>query len=585
MKKFLLLMSAALFVSVTVSAQLQQRATKVPVNQRTIEKQIAPKVAKEQGAVAMKAPRRSFYDAMYYARPYGTFYNTFTNSGSSYNYLVFPNFTNLTYLNMTNGSNRAETQWFFEGSNGSENVAEGNENNDLEEWYAIPSGRLYYLPILKWGNATFTIGEDYNFAQVGCISTDDIMDMTKWDTVQGHTYTGYDVDSYGFGTGVRTFDFDGDGEEESVFSDGIVEYFDKPASPLYLTKIILPVLSSNQDNLADAFAGKELHAQIIKAGFDENYRPVLTDEVLADMTITSDDITDSYNFTDGGSYGYVDIVNKTLDDFGFESEEPLVINDMFALVITGWGQEGVDLGLFFGNAAAASYDYVMGIPTYEMYYDEATGDYKGQLFSYGTTPTGATVCYNAYILLEGMFDVAYISEEFEEFVAPVEGGIIETKAEFLEDEDDPASAYHQNAIEVYSTMPWFSTEEGQEEEANYYLVPANEEDEVPDWLSLTGFTDQYYESYMINILQLTAEPLPSDITGRYCQLKIVSDRGAESAVITIVQGDAVVPDAAVNAVKFDGKGQGEALYNLNGQRVGKDFKGLVIKNGKKYVVK
>lgn len=34
------------------------------------------------------------------------------------------------------------------------------------------------------------------------------------------------------------------------------------------------------------------------------------------------------------------------------------------------------------------------------------------------------------------------------------------------------------------------------------------------------------------------------------------------------------------------KGEGNGyLYNLNGQRVGKDYKGIVIKNGRKYLMK
>ena len=40
----------------------------------------------------------------------------------------------------------------------------------------------------------------------------------------------------------------------------------------------------------------------------------------------------------------------------------------------------------------------------------------------------------------------------------------------------------------------------------------------------------------------------------------------------------------INEVKGN-KQQNDAIYNIAGQRVAKDYKGLVIKNGKKYLVK
>ena len=86
--------------------------------------------------------------------------------------------------------------------------------------------------------------KDFNFTQVGVISTDEVMEMTKWDTEQGNTYTGYDTGEYGFGTGITAFDFDDDGVKEQAYSDGIIEIFDKPARPFYFTGLTLPVISN-----------------------------------------------------------------------------------------------------------------------------------------------------------------------------------------------------------------------------------------------------------------------------------------------------------------------------------------------------
>ena len=531
MKKNVLLMATALLVSVSASAQLQrpekvqmQRPAKVQLqttentplqgervqaSQRVMEKKTAPiqmmaidKAAKAMGPHKV-GPMKSWANSMYYRRPTGTFYNTFDYQSSSYCYMVFPNFTDLTYYNISSEDKIADTQWLY-----GETIVEGDENNDLPEFYSIPSGRLYLPPTLKYGQTTFTIGEDFNFAQVGIISTDKVMEMTKWDTEQGKTYTGYDDGTYGFGTGIRGFDFDDDGTAEQVYSDGIVEFFHKPARPFYFTGLTLPVVSHKLTR-EEAFPdGKELKVQIVKVEYDEEGRASLTDEVLSKMTVTPDNFTNYYTFAaNDGSYGFLDIQSMEIDDFGGESPAPIIIDDAFAIVIDGWGQEGMDLGLFFGDAAAASYDWVMMSPTYEKYYDVTTGEYKGNLRSYGQYE-GSPLSYNAWILLNGMFDVAYVSKDYQEFVAPIEGGIIETKATFYEDDDDPSTAFHDNAISVYSSLPLYSTEEGMEDELNYFLMSVNEEEEWPDWLEWTAATDQYYADYMLNLIQLTAAPLP-----------------------------------------------------------------------------
>ena len=42
---------------------------------------------------------------------------------------------------------------------------------------------------------------------------------------------------------------------------------------------------------------------------------------------------------------------------------------------------------------------------------------------------------------------------------------------------------------------------------------------------------------------------------------------------------------AITTIKADSRRDDNAVYNLAGQRVGKDYKGVVIRGGKKYVVK
>lgn len=585
MKKSLLLMSAALVFALTAGAQQVERMTKEQLKKQTVEKNLAPQTKElrtaKSSAVAA-APRRSQATGMYYKRPKGTFYDTFTSSSNNeYCYLVFPNFVEVTYQNMTDSAKRADTKWWWSKNdvNTEDGAAEADENNDLTTTYAIPSGRLYYTPALSLGEETFTIGEGYNFAQVGVISTDTVMSFTKWDLVQGGRYTGYQGGAYGFGTDVTTFDFDRDGVKEEVIGDAVVEFFEKPAAPLYLSSITLMLITNQTEAIKALPDTASLYVSVVKVEDGK------LGEAIAEMEYTSEQFAEDFNaFSDGdGGYAFADIANVEIDAFGSEIETPMIITDEFAIIISGFSQEGVDLGLFFGNAGEASYDWEDMDPTYEAYYDANDNSYKGMLSSYGKTSTGATICYNAVIYLNGMFDVIQLGEGYDKFVAPVEGGIAETVAEF--ENSQTGEKFHDNVVELYTSLPWEDEDLGEE---NYFIVVGTGDettDELPAWLKWTGLSTDYYADYMVNLLQFTAEALPEGETGRYAQIRIISDKGADSGVITIAQGDVDWDKLAINSVKANSQTTDDAIYSLTGQKVQKAGKGLYIKNGHKFISK
>ena len=105
-------------------------------------------------------------------------------------------------------------------------------------------------------------------------------------------------------------------------------------------------------------------------------------------------------------------------------------------------------------------------------------------------------------------------------------------------------------------------------------------------MTIKDFNDDFFEKYNVTIAKFEAEPLPAGEKGRYAQFRVVSEKGAKSKLVTIIQGDAVVPtgiEAVKNAVAA--KSTTSAMYNMAGQRVDASFKGLVIKDGKKVVLK
>ena len=546
MKKTLFMMAAALLMTVQVSAQLQPKRTMQHLQgQPQVMHRVSPKTQMQQVSVApvTKAqvpqqatkqlpPLAGYANGMYYARPEGTFYQTFqaSSNGKYYGYVLAPNFTELKWRNMTDEANKANTTWYI-----NDNAVEGDENNDYIAQYFVRSGYLSYVPTLHQGLQTFTLGDDVAtpYEQVGVIPTDSIYNLLKWDITQGGNYTGYQGGGYGFGTGTTTFDFDGDGEAEEVFSDGIVEFYDKPATPLYLSSIYFPV-TSNQTEQEKMFAdGKELTVEIFKVITNEDGSRTLDEEPLATMKAT--ELQNFGNYSSGdGSYGYFEVSQVEVDAFGTEYAVPVILDDAFAVVITGFAQEGVDLGLRFGNAAAAAYDYPILTPTFERYYDVATGEYKGMLRTYGkSSSTGALYCYNAAIYLEGMWDAVYVDDTMLDYTIPVEGGTMESVNEFTNSDGEQI---HLNYLEVYTQLPWMNDWEGAaEDEENYFVGTV--EGEWPEWLQISGFTDEYWADGMYNLVQFKADALPEGVKGRQAKIAFASEKGAETKVITITQGE------------------------------------------------
>ena len=580
-------MSFALAFTITASAQVEP-LTKEKLLKQNVEQRLAPQEMNYQRTAVMDkraaAPMRAYVDSMYYARPEGTLYNSWeASNGNKYCYLVFPNFTEVTFTNMTNNANIEKTLWWWSANDLEDEEAtpaEADEDYNLTTTYAVPGGRLYYAPALTLGSEIFTIAEQ-GYAQVGIVSTDTIYELSKWDTATGY-YTGYSGGEYGFGTGTLNFDFDDDDDEEEVYAIGLIEFFEKPAAPLYLTSITMPFVTNKSEALQALPEGKSLNIIIRKVVDD-----VLTD-TIAEMEYTSEQFLEDFRaFNGGGGYAFAEIASTTTDVFGTVIDEPVIIEDAFAVVVTGYAEEGVDVGLFFGNSAEADYDYFFMTPTYEMYNDAVTHEYKGMLRTYGAASNGNLYCYNALMWLNCMFDVASIDEGYDVFRAPVEGGIIETEAEF--ESSVTGDKYHDNILYVYTSLPWVTGEEDEEEE-NYYLavVEENEDEEAewPEWLSVKGFSDQYYESYLVNMLQLSADALPEGETGRYAKIHIYSDKGADTGTILVVQGDVDIDKLlAIESVKTTATQHNNTVYSLTGQKVQNMGKGLYIKNGKKFFMK
>ena len=132
----------------------------------------------------------------------------------------------------------------------------------------------------------------------------------------------------------------------------------------------------------------------------------------------------------------------------------------------------------------------------------------------------------------------------------------------------------QAAIHV---EPMFS---GQDEDGNpttrIWLSDASED--IPEWLTI-GIANEVYTSDEYGFdLVFEAEALPAGTNGR--QANLILEQWGSQLAVTVTQGEASGVNVVVN--KINGN---TPAYNLAGQRVNNDYKGLIIKDGKKMIRK
>ena len=95
---------------------------------------------------------------------------------------------------------------------------------------------------------------------------------------------------------------------------------------------------------------------------------------------------------------------------------------------------------------------------------------------------------------------------------------------------------------------------------------------------------------LYNAFKISGISVPSDITGKYYDIKaIYGTNVANSSIINelkLLESPVEVDAPTGISVLSVGTRQADgALYNLQGQRVGNDYKGLIIKDGKKILKK
>lgn len=544
--------------SLTAGAQAQQmvvnkaKAFDVAAN----AKKVAVKPTNLKAVQSFSTPSRSIEDGVYYARPRGVYYSGYKFGDSGTPAWLVPGLAPVTYYNKCTPADQAV--WSIAYNNGE--VEDLNEYTDVDnnlkyKWginpYSDPQSIIIGMsaPTIMQGNSSFTAP----FMQA--VATD-VTPQVNYNIANEGVYALGFGNGPGFGSGSVL--------EQSLLSDekagiakihGTMEVYEKPLSPMYVESFQLPFVSFQENPLN----GKELTMKIY--GIDaEGYVDREAKEVLV---CNSCEIVGNATSQSGEPFWYGDVTfsKLTQNEFGDEVTLPFVIDYDYAIEISGYNQEGVDVQ-FYVIEVTDSYDMVNDAPTR---FSCELNDGSFTYYYFGNQ----SVRYKTEIITNVFYDGVELLEPYKSLVVSDDGQTC------LTDNPNMGEDKKVNFVPFSSAAPFFAYDENGEVVGQNYDVEG-----LPEWLGVDGVTDEPREQGGYSAIFFKAEPLPAGTEGRYATIYIVGRGGVKNAQpITVRQGsvtgiDTVIAEGDANAI----------YYNVSGQRVN-NAKGLVISKTGKRIIK
>lgn len=556
-------------VATTMSASAQQATATHTLTTAKMDKMTRVAVAPTaQQAVKNAKPHKSAANGVLYNRPEGAYFYGWNKEGNGYgaSILVVAPYSDIIFENKSTAS--GAPQWSLVGSKQTYDVTDdadeagnlhygflGSWDPETDKSQGIST---YLMPTLTIGQTSFTLGTEGKHSSFSSYGSGMLVyEEAPLVLVDGHT-GGYGFGSldthYLYGTGSITTST---GAVRHAF--GVLQEFDKPMSPLSVSEFYANYYSTQALPIP---AGKEIYLTVYELLENGDLG-----EEMATLTATSTDIFDVEDVTtsiknglgyDGSWYsGSISFTSKSTDAFGAETIQPVIIDKRFAIVISGIDQEGVSIGF----TSSSLTDGANAETAYFLVEEEGTGDRYQHYYT--------DEALN--ITLLGTYDRIY-TPYATTFTAPTEGGVATTT-------DDEGEA--MDVAYMYTALPWVDADSNEN-----YFVDVEYTKGDPEWLQVAvddshwNETDKNGEKYNVVLSQFTADALPAGVTGRSAKVYVYGI--ADTAVFTVNQGDVEDGIATVTTTKNTSNA---ATYNLAGQKVGKNFKGIVIKNGVKRIQK
>lgn len=561
MKSYLLLLAASL-AATSISAQelktFQLSQTKQAKDMSVMSSQKLNLLRKSRGTAANPT--------VYYNRPKGTLFSFMDLEGKSYagNFAAFPAYASIKFVNAS--SNKAATTWNIN----SKPVTDGvdADKNLTKSFISTDKEHIIYMPTLVNGTDSFSLAISQDGGIV-CPSYKSFFMPVQWD--DNYYYGGQGpTPFYGDRTNIP---YDGKTYNQTAF----YEVYDKPITSFTLCG--LNMFAWAKGDIKTQF--KDVKVEVRNVITDEQGNKTPGENVLATLSFVPDSVHFSKDWPAASGYtvGIMSFYPMADDGFGGQAITPIDLTDEFALSVSGFS--GKNIGIYFAQAP----DYSL-ISSTETSYNFDTANLPEPAHFIGTADDGSTVDlsyrYYAYPLM-GLY--GYQNNAHFETSPSLKDGTTLNLGEF----DAPTTGGYvtQGSVNLgallFTALPWADADGN-----TNYTVNIDYDGQTP-WLNqhedgtdenqkfVVNTQDYSEEGY--NILFFYADPLPAGTTGRHAVVT-VNANGAISNKIVIRQGDDKTTGINTVSTNADVK-TNNAVYNLEGQKVTKDYKGIVIENGVK----
>lgn len=529
---------------------------KIETTSTPFEWKDAKTIIKEHAAA--RAPQATEYDAAdWYFAPGSFFLGIYEGlSGYSVGVTLLPYMDSVVFYNYygpsdwaVNGKNVAEnTDTYITGYgiNGLYYLPETDDHdfNPARDWgkeYKDTTfnikGTLYgngnsdqFLASAIEGNSSMLGGQ--NFHMTLCAMETDVWNEPDYDGsdfwMVGAASLG---DVYYNGTGVHLT------KGDAATADTIGILVDNRGT-MKIEEILFPIYNDGRADAVNKFIpdGAELRVALF---------PLDEEGIHFDDTIASTVMTNADFVSAGAGYEWVGTLHAKfheVDIFGTETDVPVWVNGSFYLQLTNFNETGCDFGIYS--------DFHCPTTGTTVYQHDGMFSYRGgkggggdygqnlgiSFDAYWPTLVNDTACYelhaDAYAEEEGY---AYYGEDPENMIVWLLSNV--------------------------NYEEWtYETEE--------------------DWIEPQIASTDYWEDYSVIALAFAVTDLPEGESGRRGTITFEAD-GA-TVEFTIIQG--VDPTEGIEDTKVDAKFNNKK-YNVLGVEVDDNFKGVVIRNGKKTIVR
>lgn len=508
----------------------------------------------------------------FYKRPRGTFFSGVDDQLRGfwgYVFAVYPPYANIQFENAS--KDPSATTW-YSGSHTIDADASGN----ITTKFSMPENEGYFasVPLLVNGTDSFTIayGANINYP-VDC----------------GFTLFSLSGSDFGFsyGYGDNQLTYHGNQYSDSLFNQfAVYQIYDKPIGSVSINKISLVLWSEGVDFKSDSLLTAYIYNVVDTTVNGQTYK-LLGDSILGTFTFVPDSVkiddAMSGGTPSGSRYGVATLYSLADDGLGGKIQQTVSVVDQFAVLLTGFRGHKLQFGYCLPPAAYITNNAAYSAGTQPAVYDSSIPEgahvlcvnRKNQVadLSFSSTIYPIIIFHghqNYAEFIDG-YTTGGTSVNLLEFTAPTAGGYTQAQAE------EPAY--------LYTSLPWKDVDgfDNYTVEIDYCGEEPwlNQHEDESDASKKFDVTTNYWASMGFQLLKFYADPLPAGKTGRHAFVKIDAD-GYKSNTIVIRQGDDSTP-LGITAVSSEANGGDNRMFNLSGQQVGKSYKGIVIKNGKKYI--